>query len=246
MKTGKYNFFAEPFHSDFLGNLSLSVMANHLLNCAGKNAEENGFGIDYLNEHHYTWVLSRLVMEFDEMPHQYESFSIDTWVESVMTLFSGRNFAMRRADGTTFGHARSIWAMIDLDTRQPANLLTLRDGIMTQYINTELPCPIDGPGRIRVNADAPAQSFTVRFSDIDINVHLNAVRYIEHILDLFTLDKFREKRIRRFEIAYMSEALFGEVLDLYIDSDDAADIHQVEIRKHESGDVICRAKIFFA
>lgn len=245
MQIGTYKFLAEPFHSDVTGSVSLAVMGNHLLNCAGMNAEENGFGIDYLNEHHYTWVLSRLAMEFDEMPKQYSTFSIDTWVESVMSLFSGRNFVIRNAEGAPIGYARSMWAMIDLDSRQPANLLTLRDGIMTQYVRTDLDCPIDKPGKIRVTAAEPQQSVTIRFSDIDINRHVNSVRYIEHILNLFPLDKFETSRIKRFEIAYVTESVFGDVLDLYIDSDEATDTHQIEVKKQGTNDVVCRAKITF-
>ena len=37
-----------------------------------------------LNEDNYTWVLSRLAVELDEMPYQYENFSVQTWVENVL------------------------------------------------------------------------------------------------------------------------------------------------------------------
>ena len=59
-KVGTYRFVAEPFHCDFSGKLTMSVLGNHLLNCAGFHAADRGFGIATLNENHYTWVLSRL------------------------------------------------------------------------------------------------------------------------------------------------------------------------------------------
>ena len=34
-KVGTYRFVAEPFHCDFSGKLTMSVLGNHLLNCAG-------------------------------------------------------------------------------------------------------------------------------------------------------------------------------------------------------------------
>lgn len=79
-KIGTYKFVAEPFHVDFTGRLTMGVLGNHLLNCAGFHATERGFGIATLNEDNYTWVLSRLAVELDEMPYQYEDFSIRTWV----------------------------------------------------------------------------------------------------------------------------------------------------------------------
>ena len=71
--------------------LTMGVLGNHLLNCAGFHAADRGFGIATLNENHYTWVLSRLAIELEDMPRAYESFSIQTWVENVYRLFTDRN-----------------------------------------------------------------------------------------------------------------------------------------------------------
>lgn len=57
-KIGTYQFVAEPFHVDFNGRLTMGVLGNHLLNCAGFHASDRGFGIATLNEDNYTWVLS--------------------------------------------------------------------------------------------------------------------------------------------------------------------------------------------
>ncbi len=62
------------------------VLGNHLLNCAGFHASERGFGIATLNEDNYTWVLSRLAIDLEEMPYQYEEFTVQTWVENVYRL----------------------------------------------------------------------------------------------------------------------------------------------------------------
>ena len=44
-KIGTYDFVAEPFHVDFTGKLTMGVLGNHLLNCAGFHASERGFGM---------------------------------------------------------------------------------------------------------------------------------------------------------------------------------------------------------
>mgnify|MGYP001751358459 CR=1 FL=1 len=62
-KIGTYQFVAEPFHVDFNGRLTMGVLGNHLLNCAGFHASDRGFGIATLNEDNYTWVLSRLAID---------------------------------------------------------------------------------------------------------------------------------------------------------------------------------------
>lgn len=241
-KVGDYRFVAEPFHVDFTGHLTLGVLGNHLLNCAGFHATERGFGIASLNEDNFTWVLSRLAIELDEMPYQYEAFSVQTWVENVYRLFTDRNFSITDKDGRKIGYARSVWAMINLSTRKPADLLELHGGSIVDYVCDE-PCPIDKPSRIKVAGCDPVAKVTARYSDIDINGHVNSIRYIEHILDLFPLEKFREQFIHRFEMAYVAESYYGDVLSFYVDRPDA-DTCQVEVRKNE-GEVVCRSKIVF-
>ena len=70
-KIGTYKFVAEPFHVDFTGRLTMGVLGNHLLNCAGFHASERGFGIAEINENHYTWVLSRLAIELEDMEREH-------------------------------------------------------------------------------------------------------------------------------------------------------------------------------
>ena len=94
-KVGTYSFVAEPFHVDFTGRLFMGVLGNHLLNCAGFHAEERGFGMAEINESNYTWVLSRLAVELEEMPRQYEEFSFER-IEAKSIARSARNGASGR------------------------------------------------------------------------------------------------------------------------------------------------------
>lgn len=241
-KIGTYSFIAEPFHVDFTGRLTLGVLGNHLLNCAGFHATDRGFGIATLNEDNYTWVLSRLAIELEEMPYQYEKFTVQTWVENVYRLFTDRNFALLDKDGKKIGYARSVWAMINLNTRKPADLLALHGGSIVDYVCDE-PCPIGKPSRIKVASCEPAATLTAKYSDIDINGHVNSIRYIEHILDLFPIEMYRTKRIRRFEMAYVTESYYGDELSFFMD-DTGEDVYQVEVRKN-GGEVVCRSKVEF-
>lgn len=250
-KIEKHPCYVEPFHVDFTGRIFMGVLGNHLLNAAGNHSQRRGWGIGALNESHHTWVLSRLSVEMEEMPRQYEHFEIATWVENVIKLFTNRNFAILRPDGTAYGYARSIWAMIDLDTRKPCDLLTLYDGDILNYIVSEEEnvCPIAGHGRFRIKAPELVRTIDTYYSDVDINGHINSIKYIEHILDLFPRETF-EKGIKRFEIAYKTESYMGDTLSFYTQAVDE-DETDVEVRKNvgcealPQGEVVCQAKIRF-
>lgn len=241
-KIGTYQFVAEPFHVDYTGHLTIGVLGNHLLNVAGFHSHDRGFGIDRLNKEHYTWVLSRLALEMYDLPMQYESFTIETWVENVYRLFTDRNFAVLNKEGKAIAYARSVWAMIDTETRKPVDLMAIHDGDIAGYI-CDKDCPIDKPSRIKVSSKEPVAILPVKYSDMDINGHVNSIRYIEHILDLFPVDAFKEKRVRRFEMAYVAETMATDTMAYYMDKVDD-DNYDIEVKKNQA-DVVCRSKVIF-
>ena len=118
--------------------------------------------------------------------------------------------------GKVLGYGRSIWAMIDTTSRQPTDLFAIDDGAINQWIEKEKPCPIDKGGRVRMSADAElVREIDTYYNDVDINGHINSVKYIEHVLDLWSLDWYREHQVKRFEIAYVAEAHAGDRLSFF-------------------------------
>ena len=240
-KVGTYPLMAEPFHVDFTGRLTLGVLGNHLLNAAGCHANDRGFGIGTVNEDNYTWVLSRLAIDLYDMPREYEHFTVQTWIEDVYRLFTKRNFAILDSHGNPLGYARSVWAMISMSTRKPADLLALLGDGIRQYICNK-PCPMESPSRIAAVSGEAQKELTMLYSDIDINRHVNSIRYIEHILDLFPIECYETKRIKRFEIAYVTESRYSDKLSFYSRQENPDEWH-VAIRKGE--ELSCRAKLIF-
>jgi acyl-ACP thioesterase len=118
--------------------------------------------------------------------------------------------------GLVLGYGRSIWAMIDTTTRQPTDLFSIDDGAINNWIEKEKPCPIDKGGRVRMSDQAElVREIDTYYNDVDINGHINSVKYIEHVLDLWPIDWYRDHAIRRFEIAYVAEAHAGDRLAFY-------------------------------
>ena len=234
-KVGRYEFVAEPFHCDFSKRLFLGHLGNHLLNAADFHSGERGFGMTYLNLQHKTWVLSRLAVEMDEMPQSYDRFYVETWVEGAMRYFTSRDFAITNADGKTYGYGRSIWALIDTDTRQPTDILSVKDGAITQYVETEKSCPMDKGSRVKMGQKAElVRTLDTYYHDVDVNGHVNSVKYIEHVLDLFPLDYYRTHKLRRFDIAYVAETYQGDQLHIYRERVGEAEDYQFRVTKTTS------------
>lgn len=243
-KVGKYEFLAEPFHCDFNGRLFIGHLGNHMLNAADFHSTARGFGMKYLMTIKRSWVLSRLAIEMIEMPTQYTKFTVETWVESAMRYFTSRNFRVIGEDGKEYGYGRSIWAMIDTESRQPTDIFSIDNGAINDWIEKEKECPIDKGGRVKMDDQAElVRTIDTYYNDIDINGHVNSVKYIEHVLDLWDLAWYKEHQIKRFEIAYVAEAHQGDQLSFYRT---ASGDSEYSVRICKEGDVeTCRSKVTF-
>nr|MBP7985188.1 acyl-[acyl-carrier-protein] thioesterase [Bacteroidaceae bacterium] len=87
-----------------------------------------------------------------------------------------------------------------------------------------------------------------KYCDLDLNGHVNSVKYIEHILDLFPKDTYQKNRIQRFEIAYVAESHYDDTLMFYRE-EVAENEFNIAIKKSESKSdeqiEVCRSKVKF-
>lgn len=90
-----------------------------------------------------------------------------------------------------------------------------------------------------------ARKVDTHYNDVDINGHVNSVRYIDHILDLFSLVYYRTHQLRRIDIAYIAEAHAGDQLLLF-KKEVEADEFVVRIVREEDKEIeIVRCKVKF-
>lgn len=233
----------EPFSEDFTGKLSWGVLGNLLLRAANIHASQHRFGYDNVLENKHAWVLSRLVVEMEALPVSGEDFDVSTWVTGVFRQFTDRLYAVTGAANRVYGYAHSVWALIDMESRQPVNLEQLPEGGFSDAF-VEKSIPIPGPGRIRVKSQTPCRVLTTYYSDLDINGHVNSIRYIQMMLDLFPKETFEHQRVKRIDVAYCAESYCGETL-CFFSEEKAAGVCAVEIRK-DDGTVVVRGEITFA
>ncbi|MDD6210392.1 MAG: thioesterase [Bacteroidales bacterium] len=236
---GTYNFVTESYLVDFQGEVPIPMLGNYMLHAAAAHAEERGFGYADMTRHNLAWVLSRIDIQVDEYPRMSEPIAVQTWVEDVNRLFTSRCFAVLDREGREIVHARSVWAAIDLTTRRPSDLMKL-DNFMRFICDKK--CPISKSAKVPHAEDAPAIQYQVKYSDLDINKHLNSIKYMEHLLDLFDIEKFRKQKIRRFEILYLAEGKYGMNLSLHLKRQEDTEQYIAAICD-DTGKAICRAAI---
>ena len=243
------HFCANAFDTDFKRKLSYDVLGRNILSCADNYATVYGFGFNDILMDNRSWVISRMTIEISQMPSIYTNYHIGTWIENIYRMFTNRNFVIKGDNGEVFGYARSVWSLIDNETRQPLELINVFGDKFQQLLAPEIPCEINGHSRIRPlkNAD-PVVSIVTKYNDLDCNGHFNSIKYISHVLDLFSKEFYINHKISRLEIAYVAEAYFGDELTFFMVEQESLK-YEVEIRKHYKddniGEVIARTLITF-
>jgi acyl-ACP thioesterase len=210
-----------------------------MLNVAGTDAHRKGFGVEALQGHSFTWVLSRLAVDINTQPRQYSNIEIDTWVNEFNRLSSTRNFKMRIGEDVIAAGV-SQWCMLNMETRQAVDMTQLKD-IYERAMVAE-PSPIAAPARLRDIEPQASVSRPVVYSDIDFNRHVNTLRYIDLIFDSLPIELIEKNNGMRLDINFIAEALYGEVLTIGWTSE--GNVWQFEISS-DSGKKLCRAKIEF-
>jgi acyl-ACP thioesterase len=237
-KIGTYRFVTESYLLDFRGRVTIPTIGNYMLQAASHHAASRGFGFDDMTGQHTAWVLSRMAIEMTEYPAMStRPLTLNTWISDVGHVFTSRCFEWLDADDRPIGYAYSIWAAIDLQTRRP---VPLDEEALRAYL-IDRRCPVARPGKIPpVENIAEGIPYRVRYSDLDINGHFNSIKYIEHLLDMFDVEQFREHEIRRFEIAFLAEGTSGMTLAFHKADGDGGRYHLAVCNDRTP---ICRAAV---
>ena len=217
----------------------MAAIIGYMLDVAGEDADRKGFGISALDSDSTTWVLSRLAVDIEAQPKQYEEIAIDTWVNEFNRLSSTRNFRIHRGEECV-AKGVSQWCMLNMETRQAVDMSLLKETYMQAMV--EEPSPISAPARLRPITPVGSASRPVVYSDIDFNRHVNTLRYIDLIFDNVPLKLIEKNEGLRIDINFIAEALYGETLTICWAQE--GNIWNFEISSSPER-VLCRAKVEF-
>ena len=234
-----YNFSVLTENVDLTLHATIESLCANMFAVAGMDARKNGISADTLMLQGRSWVLSRMSVEFDRMPEQFENFDIATWINPhTSRLLSTRNFELLDTEGKQFGRGVSQWCVIDFEKRMPVSLEEIESLIDPSYPCDE-PSPCDPPRKVRGIVPSVTRKREVVYSDIDFNRHVNTMRYIRMMLNTLPIEYLTENRPLRLDIHFANECKLGQTLT--INYEQRENVSMFEIRNDEA--VACTAAI---
>lgn len=156
------------------------------------------------------WMVTRNWVELDAPLRWNDLLTVRTWHRGASGASTYRDFDLLR-DGRPIGQGVSVWVMVDTDERK---LFRMRN--LTEFQGTD-----GGELNKSIKLRRPAMPETfdsrtrrdLRYSDTDINGHVNNAHYADFACDSLHLEELgRGKFVRSFQIGYVSECRAGEAV----------------------------------
>ena len=204
------------------GELPLTLLMTRIIEVATLHANSWGVGYERLIRDNQVWVLSRVAIEMTGYPKVNTNYTLTTWIEDYNRHFSQRNMRLDDENGNPLGYVRTIWMVIDMNTRASVDIEKL--GYIRENVS-DIPCPIEPQSRLRPIEQGHAVDYTFGYMDCDFNRHVNTVRYLSLLMNMFDMDCYDHYFIRRMELSFIKETRYGETAQFIFDDTDPMDSH---------------------
>lgn len=206
--------------ADYNFECKLSSLFLYFQDIATKHSDALHSGREDVNEKGMKWVITRFDVEINRMPRYGEKVIMATYPGDSNAIFYYRNFYVEDKDHNIIIKASSLWTILNAK-----NNSIVKDAFNGRKLpQVHLDNELAKPQKIEIKEGEFIYSKHIRYSDIDLNNHLNNTRYIELIQDAFNLDFYKENRIQFISINYMQEFKADDVVEIYSTKDNPYNI----------------------
>ncbi|KAA8523074.1 hypothetical protein F0562_009497 [Nyssa sinensis] len=212
----RQNFSIRSYEIGADRTASIETLMNHLQESALNHVKTagllgDGFGATpEMCKKNLIWVVTKMQVLVDRYPTWGDVVQVDTWVSS-----SGKN-GMRRdwlvrdcKTGDTLTRASSVWVMMNKETRRLSKMPDeVRVEIEPYFVDSP---PVVDEDRRKLpklddsTADYMRTGLTPRWSDLDVNQHVNNVKYIGWILESAPLPILESHELAGMTLEYRKE-----------------------------------------
>lgn len=202
------------YDTDASWRLKPASFMNYAQEAANLHATILGFGYDDLIASRTAWVLSRMHIEFTEIPLWREKMTLETWHKGLDRLFYLRDFIMIDNSGKVRVKATTSWLVLNLDTRR-----LVRD---PHLMDEGTVCPenvLDKPAdKVVMPKDVDPFFVTdhiVSYSDLDMNGHANNAMYMHWAMDAVDFEISSSRALKEVTINFNHEIKARETVSIF-------------------------------
>ena len=206
----KHQFTVSEMHVDRFGRVKPSVLLYFVQEAAGHHCALLAVDHDTLSHKHLFWAVTRNRVQVTRLPRLGEKIFLETWPMPTTRVAYPRSVVAYDEKGNELFRSISLWVLMDDRTR--AMILPGKSGITVDgtLTGTELTVPHAIASRPMANS----RCFTVGYSLLDRNGHMNNTRYMDWVDDLLDSPFHLDHPVQEFTLCYLNEAREGEEITL--------------------------------
>ncbi len=190
--------------------LRSSQLFELLQEAATDHSELLGSGIAVIRAKNLMWVLARQNVEIGRMPAYGEQIVIETWPGNTVHSLYPRYYRILDSKGETIISSSAIWMLADMSER--TLVPSSRSGF--EFSNDKRGMEIALPSPPRSFFTDQSTSFTVPFSYVDMNGHMNNTRYFD-LADNLSPAALAGRDPKRILVEYSAELRLGGSYELF-------------------------------
>lgn len=178
------------------------------------DADKIGGGKDKTLDRDWLWIFTRVFIEIDDLPTYHSIANFITYPNGSKSGFLFYRQALITSNEKVLVKISSQWTLIDAKTRK----LVVKSNL--PYVDEKtIYKPLDLPNKVISQQSKFLYSRIIRYSDCDLNYHLNNVKYIEFIVDINSNSFYKDYRIHHLLINFKHEVHDGEQIDIYVNDE---------------------------
>ena len=181
---------------------------------------------EMMERYHVFWMLARIWVRLRRPIRWLDSVTIRTWHRGGKGVLIYRDYDIL-VDGEVVGEAVALWVLPDFETRK---LLNTRNVLIPELVGSAGGLPPKSKTLAALRAPdgiVEAARREMRYSDTDVNGHVNNTKYADFCCDLLRMDQRKPSVFwSELEITYHAECMPGGFLVLCLaEQDGAAFVH---------------------
>lgn len=205
---------------------SITSIVNLLADIGTEQSEKLGVGIDYCMEHNKTWVFYQYDIKIKKYPKCYDRLTVETNPSGFKKFYASRDYNVYNKDtNELMATGEAVFFYIDLDKRRAVRIPDEQYTVYGIDDSNNKDFQVDRLEKLK--EVKYSKEFSVRYSDIDSNRHVNNTKYIEWAMEAMPIDLIIQYNLNRIRVTFEKECTYGEEI-----------ITSVEIKENESGEMM--------
>lgn len=223
VKEGEYE--VHYYETNYRLECKISSIINYFCDIGSKQSEELGVGIEYLTEKRLAYVFYRYDINVKRYPKYGEKIKVRTMAKSFKKFYASRAYEIYDENNEKIVDGEGIFLLINIDKRKAVRIP--EDQYIAYGVDIENCLDIKVTKLEKLTKEMDRNNFKVRYGDIDSNMHVNNVKYVEWAIESLPLDIVSNYELKELSVVFEKECRYGTEISA-----------SYEIRKNEDGVVI--------